>query len=95
MEAVRNGTQLLVLDDADSFRDENGWLDPILLVGVVDRTLRLNFAETSASDSAIPIPIGDNGKIDLSLMAYPPVKNLRRQAGLVLRRRRPSATCTT
>jgi glutamate synthase (NADPH) large chain len=85
MEAVRNGAQLLVLDDADSFRDDNGWLDPILLVAVVDRTLRLNFAEASPSDSAIPIPIGDNGKIDLSLMAYPPVKNLRRQTGLVLR----------
>ena len=85
MEAVRNGAQLLVLDDADSFRDENGWLDPILLLGVVDRTLRLNFVDDSVSDSATPIPIGDNGKIDLSLMAYPPVKNLRRQAGLVLR----------
>jgi glutamate synthase (NADPH) large chain len=85
MDAVRNGAQLLVLDDADSFRDENGWLDPILLLGVVDRTLRLNFVDDSVSDSATPIPIGDNGKIDLSLMAYPPVKNLRRRAGLVLR----------
>src|SRR5688500_8883218 len=37
IEAVRNGAQLLVLDDADSFRDENGWVDPILVLGVVDR----------------------------------------------------------
>jgi len=85
LEAVRNGTQLLVLDDADSFLDENGWVDPILVLGVVDRSLRLNFAEQSASDLSTPIPLSDNGKIDLSLMASAPVKNLRRQTGLVLR----------
>jgi len=85
IEAVRNGSQLIVLDDADSFLDENGWVDPILVLGVVDRTLRLNFAEQSAFDTATPIPIGDNGKIDLSLMASAPVKNLRRRTGLVLR----------
>src|SRR5688572_25738501 len=26
IEAVRNGTQLLILDDADAFRDGNGWI---------------------------------------------------------------------
>jgi glutamate synthase (NADPH/NADH) large chain len=60
-------------------------VDPILTLGVVDRALRQSFSEESAPDSSTPIPVGDNGKIDLSLMASPPVKNLRRQTGLVLR----------
>src|SRR5258706_5046955 len=85
IEAVRNGSQLIVLDDADSFLDENGWVDPILVLGVVDRTLRLNFAEQYALDTVSPIRIGDICKIDLSLMASAPVKNLRRRTGLVLR----------
>src|SRR6185503_11870270 len=61
IEAVRNGTRLLVLDDADSFREENGWVDPILTLGVVDRALRQSFSEQSALDSSMPIPVGDNG----------------------------------
>src|SRR5688500_17157613 len=85
IEAVRNGTKLLVLDDAVSFLDDNGWVDPILALGVVERALRQSFSEQSAPDYSTPIPVGDNGKIDLSLMASPPVKNLRRQTGLVLR----------
>lgn len=85
VDAVRNGAQLLVLDDADAFIGENGWLDPILVVGVIDRALRQTFTENNSSTSPTPIPLGDNGKIDLSLMASHLQINLRRQVGLVLR----------
>ena len=85
VDAVRNGTHLLILDDAEAFREENGWVDPILTLSVVDRALRQSFIEQAVSDSSTPIPVGDNGKIDLSLMVSTPVKNLRRQTGLILR----------
>ena len=85
VEVVRAGAQLLILDDADSFRDGYGWIDPILIVGVVDRALRQSFVEQEVSVSSTPISLGDNGKIDLSLMASTPVRNLRRQTGLILR----------
>ncbi|HXQ35577.1 MAG TPA: glutamate synthase central domain-containing protein, partial [Anaerolineales bacterium] len=85
VEAVQRGARLIVLDDSDSFLEENGWVDPILVLSVVDRALRQSFVEVSAPDSSIPIPVGDHGKIDLSLIASTPTKNLRRQTGLVLR----------
>ncbi|HEX9840334.1 MAG TPA: glutamate synthase central domain-containing protein, partial [Anaerolineales bacterium] len=85
VEAVRNGTQLLILDDADSFREQNGWIDPILMLGVLDRALRQTFIEPSPLDASMPIPLADNGKIDLGLIASSPLVNLRRQTGLVLR----------
>ncbi len=85
VEAVRAGTQLLILDDADSFRNGYGWIDPILILGVVDHALRQSFVEQEFSASSTPLPLGDNGKIDLGLMASKPLKNLRRQTGLILR----------
>jgi glutamate synthase (NADPH) large chain len=85
VEAVRNGAQLLILDDADSFRDGNGWIDPILVLGIVDRALRQTFVEPSPLSSSMPVPLGDNGKIDLGLVASSPLINLRRQTGLILR----------
>jgi glutamate synthase (NADPH/NADH) large chain len=85
VEAVRNGTQLLVLDDAQAFRDGNGWIDPVLVLGVVDRALRQSFVERPAPTASIPMPLGDNGKIDLGLVASPASVNLRRKTGLVLR----------
>jgi len=85
VEAVRNGSRLIVLNDADSFIEENGWVDPVLVLGVVDRALRLSFTENLPATSPTPIPLSDNGKIDLGLVASNPQVNLRRQAGLVLR----------
>jgi glutamate synthase (NADPH/NADH) large chain len=85
VDAVRNGSRLIILDDADSFIGENGWVDPILVIGVVDRALRQSFIENPPATSPTPIPLGDNGKIDLGLMASNPRVNLRRQAGLILR----------
>src|SRR5215216_1117764 len=85
IDAVRNGTSLLVLDDADSFQGESGWIDPILALGVVDHALRQSFVEQPAPSSSMPLPVRDDGKIDLNLIAALPVKNLRRQTGLVLR----------
>src|SRR4030095_10309691 len=61
------------------------WIDPILAVGIVDRALRQSFSENPPATSPTPIPLGDNGKIDLGLVASNPQVNLRRQAGLVLR----------
>lgn len=85
VDAARNGSRLIVLNDADSFIGENGWVDPILVLGVVDRALRLSFAEKSPADSPTPIPLSDNGKIDLGLVASNPQLNLRRQVGIVIR----------
>jgi glutamate synthase (NADPH) large chain len=85
VDAIRNGSHLLILDDADSFIGENGWVDPILAIGVVDRALRQSFMENSPANSPTPIPLGDNGKIDLGLVASNPQVNLRRQAGVILR----------
>jgi glutamate synthase (NADPH/NADH) large chain len=85
VEAVRNRTQLLVLDDADAFREQNGWVDPILLLGVVDRALRQTFVQPSPPSVLMPVPLGADGKIDLGLMASSPLVNLRRQTGLILR----------
>jgi glutamate synthase (NADPH/NADH) large chain len=85
VDAVRNGCRLIVLDDADSFLEENGWVDPILVMAVVDRALRQSFIEKPPATSPTPIPLGDNGKIDLGLVASNPQVNLRRQVGLVLR----------
>jgi glutamate synthase (NADPH/NADH) large chain len=75
----------LCLDDADSFLEENGWVDPILVMAVVDRALRQSFIEKPPATSPTPIPLGNNGKIDLGLVASNPQVNLRRQVGLVLR----------
>jgi glutamate synthase (NADPH/NADH) large chain len=85
VEAVRSGAQLIFLDDADSFRGQNGWIDPILVIGVVDRALRHTFAEPFPLNSSMPVPLGNNGKIDLGLVASSPLVNLRRQTGVVLR----------
>ncbi len=85
VDAVRNGNRLIVLNDADAFLGENGWIDPILVVGVVDRALRLSFVENSPTTSPTPIPLSDSGKIDLGLVASNPQVNLRRQAGIVVR----------
>src|SRR4030095_4379374 len=61
------------------------WIDPILAVGIVDRALRQSFSENPPATSPTPIPLGDNGKIDLGLVASSPQVNLRRQTGLVVR----------
>lgn len=85
VDAVRNGSRLIVLNDAEAFLESNGWVDPILVLGVVDRALRLSFIENTPADSPTPIPLSDSGKIDLGLVASNMKVNLRRQAGIVLR----------
>ncbi|MFN8411346.1 MAG: glutamate synthase-related protein [Anaerolineales bacterium] len=86
IEAVSNGAKIVLLDDSSAFQNENGWLDPILAVGVVDFALRKNFADFETSDSSsTPISLNDNGKIDLGLVASLRSVNLRRQATLILR----------
>lgn len=85
VDAVRNGVQLLVLDDGEAFQDRNGWIDPILALGVVDRALRQSFVERVPLATSIPVPLSDNGRIDLGLVASISPMNLRRQTGLVIR----------
>lgn len=86
IDLVRNGARLILLDDSTAFQNQNGWVDPILAIGVVDEALRKTFIDFSNSTSlSTPLPINDNGKIDLGLMASPVSVNLRRQVGLVLR----------
>jgi glutamate synthase (NADPH/NADH) large chain len=85
VEAVQNGSQLIVLNDAEAFLGSNGWVDPILVLGVVDRALRLSFSENSPATTPTPIPLGNNGKIDLGLVASNMQVNLRRRAGIVIR----------
>jgi len=84
VRSVRQGAQLVLLDDARAFQNNSGWVDPILALGVIDRALRLSFSDAEISNMPTPLPINDAGKFDLSLVAHRPV-NLRRQAGLVLR----------
>jgi len=43
LAAVRQGTRLIVLDDADAFSDNCLWLDHHLALAAVDRALRLQF----------------------------------------------------
>ncbi len=43
INAVRQGATLIILDDAEAFRDGNGWLDHHLALAAVDRALRLTF----------------------------------------------------
>ncbi len=85
IDSVTAGAKVVLLDDSNAFQNENGWLDPILVVGVVDFALRRNFVDLETSDSSSPIPLNDNGKIDLGLVASLRSANLRRQTALILR----------
>ncbi|MCC7354269.1 MAG: alpha-hydroxy-acid oxidizing protein [Anaerolineae bacterium] len=68
--AVRDGAQVLLLDDGDCWHGGNLWIDPHLAVAQVDRALRLA-AAGAPSDSA--------GKSRTA------PANLRRQVGIVVR----------
>ena len=86
IDSVRNGARIILLDDSTAFQDQNGWVDPVLALSVVDLALRKTFFDSSLSDSlSTPIPLNDSGKIDLGLMASQTSLNMRRQAGLILR----------
>lgn len=63
----------------------NGWLDPHLLVSVVDRALRMSFVEMPETDRPQPILMDASGNFDLAQVLAPQPSNLRRQVGLVLR----------
>jgi glutamate synthase (NADPH/NADH) large chain len=70
VEAVRAGAELVLLDDGPSFSAGCGWIDPHLAVAVVDRALRTDGG-----------PQTDDSGRQSSVVG----RNLRRQAGLVLR----------
>ena len=46
IEAVRRGTQVLLIDDSDMALEDHLWLDPHLVVAVIDHSLRTTFANT-------------------------------------------------
>ena len=85
VDAVQSGAQLILLDDSCAFQGGNGWIDPTLVLSIVDHALRQTFVGANPATTPIPLPLDGNGKIDLGLMASPPSINLRRQTGLVLR----------
>lgn len=86
VDAAKSGAQLILLDDTSAFQDGNGWLDPILAVGIVDKALRQSFAALEGSAThPTPLSLNDKGKIDLGLVANTDSVNLRRRAALVLR----------
>ncbi len=43
VRAAQGGTRLILLDDAEAFTNNNGWLDYHLALAAVDRALRLEF----------------------------------------------------
>lgn len=49
LKAVQTGLRLIVLDDADCFKADHGWLDPHLALAVVDRTMRLQMDDHDQS----------------------------------------------
>jgi len=86
VDAARSGAQLILLDDSSAFQDGNGWLDPILAVGIVDKALRKSFAAYEPHDpQPTPLSRDDKGKIDFGLVSAADSVNLRRRAALVIR----------
>lgn len=83
--AARQGASLILLDDQGAFEEGRGWVDPHLLVAVIDRALQDVFMEGFASTAPLPLPLDSSGKIDLSRAIGGPALSLRRQVGLILR----------
>ncbi|MBI3170228.1 MAG: glutamate synthase [Chloroflexi bacterium] len=86
VDAAKNGVQLILLDDSAAFQNGNGWLDPVLAVGIVDKALRQSFSSfEDSSAQPTPLSLDDKGKINLGLVASATSVNLRRRAALVIR----------
>ena len=85
IESVKQGARIVLLDDSSAFQNEHGWLDPMLVLSVVDLALRRTFIEVNTSESPTPLSLNIDGKIDLGMMASHKSVNLRRQASIVLR----------
>ncbi|MEN9563105.1 MAG: hypothetical protein RIR73_1349, partial [Chloroflexota bacterium] len=86
VDAARKGAQFILLDDASAFQDGNGWLDPILAVGIVDKALRHSFTAYEPHDpQPTPLSRDDKGKIDFGLVSIADSVNLRRRAALAIR----------
>ncbi|MEP7137903.1 MAG: glutamate synthase-related protein, partial [Chloroflexota bacterium] len=85
VDSVKNGAKIVLLDDTLAFQDGNGWLDPVLVISIVDLALRRTFIEVNTSESPTPLSLNVDGKIDLGMMASTKSVNLRRQASIVLR----------
>ena len=85
LQAAYDGASFILLDDAAAFEDGHDWLDPHLLISVVERALQERFAEDDPAVSPLPLPVDATGKIDLSRVFNAPAVSLRRKVGLLLR----------
>jgi glutamate synthase (NADPH/NADH) large chain len=83
VEAVRAGTELILLDDGPSFTEGRGWVDPHLAVAVVDRALRTATPQDWKSGRVEERKAAEPGQSS----NFPSLQSssLRRQAGLLLR----------
>ena len=73
VETVRGGSTLILLDDAMTFQDERGWIDPLLALAAVDSALRATQMTLTGEE------------ISAESDARAPRVSLRRYAGIVLR----------
>jgi glutamate synthase (NADPH/NADH) large chain len=76
---------VLLLDDGDAFTGGCGWVDPLLLLAVIDRALRSVMLEAGPHDEPLPVSVNAAGRIELNLMMSAHPLNLRREVSLVLR----------
>lgn len=45
VQAASSGAAIILLDDGMAFTEGQGWIDPLLVVAIVDRALRMSFEE--------------------------------------------------
>lgn len=83
-KAAADGANLLLLDDRSGLRGDAGWIDPLLVVSKIDRTLRETFQPVDEPESPVPLALDADGRIDFSNLMGQQMINLRRRTGLVL-----------
>jgi glutamate synthase (NADPH/NADH) large chain len=85
VEAVRVGAEVVLLDDGPSFTEGCGWIDPLLIVTVVDRALQADRRPPMARLTGLARASGPGSSPKSIARAAVSSQNLRRQAGVVLR----------
>ncbi len=85
IQAVQSGARLIVIDDGQAWQGDRCWVDPHLLVAVVDRALRMALTQAAGSNAPQPIIRDPAGNWLLSEVNASAAVCLRRSVGLVLR----------
>jgi len=49
VQAASSGAAVILLDDGAAFTEGQGWIDPLLMVAIVDRALRMSFEDSTGS----------------------------------------------